>query len=291
MKVLSNRLFLMALVYAVMLVFFYAVYGNLITTAGAAVAAIGVLLCGLSLVSNNSWLRNWIPFLTIIFSYEALGGIYRAAESTRGVFEVYRLDHALWGFNMTGAVQTTLMSKSFTSFMTDVYALHLPLVVFSAFFLWYVNRRAYRKYLYSISLVVFLSLFTFLSLPSAPPWYSGQALNLLASNGASKSLYSTLSSIVESDPLAAFPSLHAGLALLFLYGMWSARRLYGVLAIPVVFLVLLSTVYLGQHFTVDLLAGGIYSLVGVFFAERFSSNIITGSRIRRVPKESRAERS
>lgn len=281
----------MTLAFALMLFFFYAIYGNLITTAGGVVAAIGVLLCGLALVSNNSWLRNWIPFLTIIFSYEALGGIYRAAESTRGVFEVYRLDHALWGFNMTGAVQATLMSKPFTSFMTDIYALHLPLVVFSAFFLWYVNRRAYRKYVYSISLVVFLSLFTFLALPSAPPWYSGQALNLLASNGASKSLYSTLSSIVESDPLAAFPSLHAGLALLFLYGMWSARRLYGVLAIPVVFLVLLSTVYLGQHFTVDLLAGGIYSLVGIFFAERFTSNVVIGSRIRRVPKESRAERS
>jgi len=65
--------------------------------------------------------------------------------------------------------------------MIWVYAIHLPLVVFSVVFPLYVSKSAYFKYLYSLVLVVLLALFTFLVMPSAPPWYTGQAVNLLAS--------------------------------------------------------------------------------------------------------------
>jgi membrane-associated phospholipid phosphatase len=264
----------MSVLYSSMLISFYSLYGVIFTEYGFAVMFLSVLICCISAVRRFPRLRVWIPYIIIIFSYEALGGVYRAAESIRGVFQVFRLDHAIWGFNLTGVLQSTLFSNTFTEFMIWVYALHLPLVVFSAVFLWYVSKSAYFKYLYSLVLVVLLALFTFLVMPSAPPWYTGQAVNLLTSTSESGSLYHSLSSVVESDPLAAFPSLHAGLVILFVYGLWSARRIYGVLAIPIAGLVLLSTLYLGQHFMVDLIAGGIYSLSGIVFSQKLAPQIV-----------------
>jgi len=186
------------------------------TEYGFIVTFLSVLICYISAVRRFPRLRVWLPYITIIFSYEALGSVYRAAESNRGVSQVFRLDHAIWGFNLTGALQSTLLSNSFSDFMIWVYAIHLPLVVFSVVFPWYVSKLAYFECLYLLVLVVLLALFIFLVMPSAPPWYSGQAVNLLASTSKSGYLYHSLSSIVESDPLAVFPNLHAGLVILFI---------------------------------------------------------------------------
>src|SRR5207247_10280646 len=114
------------------------------------------------------------------------------------------------------------------------YCLHLPLLIGSAILVWYSNRVLYKRYLYSLVACSDVSLIFDTIAPSAPPWYNGVASNLLATTSAqigSSSLFSELAkigSMIESDKLAAFPSLHAAYVVLFSYFTIKLKRTYGL---------------------------------------------------------------
>src|SRR5207302_2840672 len=92
-------------------------------------------------------------------------------------------------------------------------------------------------------------------------WYNGVASTLLATTSAqigSSSLFSELAiigSLIESDQLAAFPSLHTAYVVLFSYFTIKLKRTYALVSIPITVGVLFSTIYLGQHYIADLVAG------------------------------------
>jgi membrane-associated phospholipid phosphatase len=75
----------------------------------------------------------------------------------------------------------------------------------------------------------------------------------------------------ESDLFAAFPSLHAAYATLFSFFMFKLNRRFGLVSLPILFGVCFSTVYLGQHYLVDLLAGVAYALFSAYIVERLVS--------------------
>src|SRR5207244_10936081 len=62
-------------------------------------------------------------------------------------------------------------------------------------------------------------------------------------------------SLIESDKLAAFPSLHAAYVVLFSYFTIKLKRTYALVSIPIMVGVLFSTIYLGQHYITALVAG------------------------------------
>jgi membrane-associated phospholipid phosphatase len=75
--------------------------------------------------------------------------------------------------------------------------------------------------------------------------------------------------MIESDQFAAFPSLHGAYAVVFCYFMLKLDRRLAFLAVPVTLGVLFSTLYLGQHYAIDLIAGAVYALVPCMISERF----------------------
>ena len=158
--------------------------------------------------------------------------------------------------------------------MSLLYGLHFPLVIGSAILLWYSNKTLYKRYVYSLVASSYVSLIFYTLAPSAPPWYNGVASNLLATTSAqidSSSLFSELariSSLIESDKLAAFPSLHAAHIVLFSYFTIKLKRKYGLIGIPITVGVLFSTIYLGQHYITDLVAGVAVDAVCVLIATR-----------------------
>ena len=113
------------------------------------------------------------------------------------------------------------------------------------------------------------------------------SLHLLATTSAqigSSSLFSELArigSLIESDKLAAFPSLHAAYVVLFSYFTVKLKRIYGLVSIPITVGVLFSTIYLGQHYITDLVAGVAVAAASVLVVTRLdrkrslSSDILT----------------
>ena len=139
--------------------------------------------------------------------------------------------------------------------------------------LWYSNKFVYNSYMSSLVICSYVSLIVYVLFPTAPPWYNGVATNLLQTTTVSNSqgfvpTLIQLGEMIESDKLAAFPSLHAAYAVLFCYFTVKAKWIYGLASVPIMIGVLFSTIYLGQHYLVDIVAGAGVAIASSFITIR-----------------------
>ena len=260
----------MPLAYCMCLVLFYLVYGRLLQFLPLVFFLVAIPVVALLGPSRNL-LKYWTPLLLILLSYEALAGTVGAAAAADGVKSLYALDTSIWRFNFTGWLQATFSSPSLTTLATLLYAVHMPLVAFTAATVWFLRKDYFGKYVTAMALTSYSALATFIIFPTSPPWYAGAAANLLQGTSAStvSTSFAWLTNLVESDTFAAFPSLHGAYAIIFCYFMLKLDRRLGFVAIPVTFGILFSTIYLGQHYLIDLIGGALYALVPCMISERF----------------------
>jgi inositol phosphorylceramide synthase catalytic subunit len=114
------------------------------------------------------------------------------------------------------------------------------------------------------------ALITFVLVPTAPPWFSGVASNLFRGSGLDvvPAFLSPLSSIVVPDYFASFPSLHAAYTITCCYFLSKTSYRLGLVGGSIAGMTLFSTLYLGQHYAIDLLGGALYSLVPCLVIDR-----------------------
>ncbi len=261
--------------YFIIVLLTYVYFGVLLQSA-LGVISLALLPVTIVLGRAREFLRDWSPFLALLLSYEALQGIAGSLASSRGILSVYPYDKMLWGMNLTGQIQLTFYSEALTDIATTLYSLHFPLVAILATLLWYSNRSHFRGYVYALLISSYFSLLVFLAMPTAPPWYVGVASDIIAKPSSSTaslvpffSAIDNLTKSIESDKFAAFPSLHAAYALLFGYYATRLRYVYGLVAIPVTIGILFSTLYLGQHYLIDLIGGGAVAASAIIISNRY----------------------
>jgi len=236
----ENAFLLMPTSYGAVLVLWYAYYGVLFSFS-LGLVFLALLPLTLLLGRTAQFVKELTPFVVLLMSYEALQGV---AGSLTLAPVIHPAGSGV-SYGLIEAVQSAFLSRDLTDAMSLLY-LHFPLVIGSAILLWYSNKVLYKRYVYS--------------LVAAPPWYNGVVSNLLATTSAqigSSSLFSELArigSLIESDKLAAFSSLHAAYVVLFSYFTIKLKKTYGLVSIPITIGVLFSTIYLGQHYITDLVA-------------------------------------
>ncbi len=221
---------------------------------------------------TQEFIKNWMPLIILLLSYEALNGLAGTFASSGALLNLYSYDRLLWGFNLTGTVQSLWNSAPLTIFFVFIYSLHFPLVIIASVYFWYTDKAIYGKYASTLILTSYLALVTFLIMPSAPPWYSGIAKDLMHDTQGPSVLFSStlarLSSLFESDKFAAFPSLHTAYITLFSYYSVKVKLSLGLISLPLLVGVLLSTIYLGQHYVIDLIGGAAYALAVVLLVNK-----------------------
>ena len=261
---------LLPLAYCVCLGAFYVFYGRLLQFLPLVFFFIAIPIVAL-LGPSKGVLKYWTPLVLILLSYEALAGTIGSIAASDGVTSLYGLDSALWKFDLTGWVQSTFRSAPLTTITTLFYAVHMPLVAATAATVWFLRKDYFGKYVTAMALTSYSALATFIIMPTAPPWYVGAAANLLQGTSAStvSTSFAWLTNLVESDSFAAFPSLHGAYAIIFCYFMLKLDRRLALVAIPVTVSILFSTLYLGQHYLIDLIGGALYALVPCVISERF----------------------
>lgn len=175
-----------------------------------------------------------------------------------------------------------LQTRGLESYVLDRLAtgLHLiwfafPIVVGVALTVW--RRIRLFEYFGWLTVCWYLADFGFLVLPVIPPWMEDPALQrTLLERGWIE--YAAL----DSNPVAAFPSLHAGIPLavgLFLWFRVPGARWAAVASGVVALLTGAAVVYLGEHWVLDVVAG--WALAG-FVAWLFVSRRVRDV-IHRVP--------
>ncbi len=271
-SVLRKESYLVMLVaYVALLLFSYFRYGILFQFSLGMYALVSLPFILVVGRRRLVFLKSWIPFLIVFLSYEALQGLVSVVVANSGIISLYAIDAPLWGFNLTGAVQSALLSTTMTAVMTFFYSLHLPLVILTSMYLWYTDKPIYKKYIYAIIITSYCALVTFLLFPTAPPWYEGAAKNLLqgVNSAAPVQVYTSVMNLIEADKFAAFPSLHSAFAIIFLFYMRRRGRLHGLVALPITAGILFSTIYLGQHYLIDMIGGAVYSLSACLLVDWF----------------------
>jgi membrane-associated phospholipid phosphatase len=234
-----------------------------------------LLLPALVMRRGKLYLRDFGIFAALILVYSELRGVAHIVRPDPFYTPQLNLDKWMFG----GYVPTVELQKWFWSgsvhwwdeVIIDTAKLHFVVPPLFAFALWMKRRALFFRYASSFLLLSFAAAITFVLFPAAPPWAAGKTLltptvtKIDDSSWTSVSNSFSLSKIIEGNPYAAIPSLHAGYAMLcFLFVawlVWRKRWRWYVIVPAAVYPLALSfaRVYSGDHYVIDLLAGYLYA--------------------------------
>ncbi|WP_244929905.1 phosphatase PAP2 family protein [Nocardioides sp. W7] len=154
-------------------------------------------------------------------------------------------------------------------FFTTVYATHFLAGLTIAAVLWVRSRHEWMKWMRRYLGISFGALVVYILYPMAPPWmaseqgYMGEVTRI-TSRGWSDIGLDRVDLILQGvgNPVAAMPSLHAGIS--FLIAMYAVQRL----RTPWRFVLLLyplamstALVYFAEHYVIDVLAGALLAFL------------------------------
>lgn len=243
--------------------------------------AIGGALCALAAAVPRSrpLVRVWLPFVILYLCYRALRGVLLLIPDERGQHALLRAaDEALLGESPAWAL-SDLATPWLTELMAYAYALMfvLPMVVLVT-----LSVRGHATALRSAALALLLAFYggfiVFLLVPAKSPDIVYIFERPLSGHGfyeASMGAWTRLQQITFD----AFPSMHTCISTIALvhahrFGalLWPARpRTLFVLFVPAVVMLQLATLYLRQHYFVDLVAGWLLAALALWLAARLSA--------------------
>ena len=242
-----------------------------------------LLVIAVALGRGRTFITDWTPFLLLFLAYEAMRGYASKTNFAphdlsgmerwlfAGTIPTLTLQHAFYHAGVVGLQDIAAMIFYFMHFV-------LPIVV--GFVFWVTDREYYWRFIAALLLMCFLAFVTYLFWPSAPPWYqlhdalgnpavvkiNDQTVHSLWGFTAVTPLYHSF----NPNKFAAFPSLHAAFPMLAAVYAWQRYRLLAVGLALWSAAVMVSIVYLGEHYVVDVLVAIPYVAAATIIVEMFS---------------------
>jgi membrane-associated phospholipid phosphatase len=239
---------------------------------------LALLVIAVALGRGRSFITDWTPFLLLFFAYEAMRGY--ASKTNFAPHDLSGIER----FVFAGTIPTQTLQNAFyhpgVVGLQDIagmffYFMHFVLPIVIGFVFWVTSREYYWRFIAALLLMCFLAFVTYLFWPSAPPWWqlpnevvkiNDQTVHALWGFTAVSPIYHSF----NPNKFAAFPSLHAAFPMLAAVYAWQRYRLLAVgLALWSV-AVLVSIVYLGEHYVIDGLISIVYVAVATIIVETFS---------------------
>lgn len=159
------------------------------------------------------------------------------------------------------------------------YFLSIPVV---GVVIWRRLPAMLGPYLLGMAAVCLVSAVVHVLLPTAPPWVAGQlgrlptvyrpVVDLL--NGFVPGVYQYGLSVAGGNDVAAMPSVHSAAAAIIARATWGTKASW--LGIGYAVLMGLTLIYFGEHYLIDVLAGGALALICWHGVGRFSRAIPGG---------------
>jgi membrane-associated phospholipid phosphatase len=236
-----------------------------------------LLVIAVALGRGRTFITDWTPFLLLFLAYEAMRGF--ASKTNFAPHDLSGMERWLFA----GAIPTLILQRDFyhpgVVGLQDIvamifYFMHFVLPIVVGFVFWVTNREYYWRFVAALLLMCFLAFVTYLFWPSAPPWY--QLHDVVKINDETVHSiwgYTLVTPIYHSfnpNSFAAFPSLHAAFPMLATVYAWQRFRLLAVGLALWSAAVMVSIVYLGEHYVVDALVSIIYVAAATIIVEKFS---------------------
>ena len=243
---------------------------------------LALLLIAITLGRGRSFIVDWLPFLVLFLAYEEMRGF--ASKTGFAPHDLSGLERAVFG----GSIPTLVLQHAFyrpgVVSPQDLigmffYFMHFPLPIVVGFVFWYNRREHYWRFISALILMCFIAFATYLFFPSAPPWYQFPHEVVKINNATVATLWqgkyfvSQIYTSFNPNQFAAFPSLHAAFPALAAGYAWRRYRALSIALVGWSLAVLLSIVYLGEHYVVDALAGYVYVAVAMLIVELVSRRL------------------
>ncbi len=244
-----------------------------------------LLIPALVLRRSRVYLRDFGVFALLMLIYAELRGV--AHLISPNPFYTPQLDLDKWLFG--GTPPTVVLQQWFWHgtvqwydlLLIDVSKLHAIVPTLLAFALWTRRRALFFRFATTMLTLCLAAAITFAIFPAAPPWAAGHALLTPTVTQIDDTTWSaipsgiSLSSLVQSNPYAAIPSLHGGFAFLvflFVAGLaWRTRWRWPAFAVGLFYVLVLSfaRVYTGDHYVIDLVFGYLYAAAAYIGVNRY----------------------
>jgi len=217
---------------------------------------------------HRALLRDLLPFLILLISFQSL----RDFADNLSTVDVHVTDLISYekllfsGIIPSHYLQTTLTDLPYSPAIGVIasifYMSHFVVPVIVAMILWRKNRSLYWNFITGLLILSYLGFVTYVFYPAAPPWWATK-YGFLTDQPVYILSYSMPEAIQAAgpNPVAAMPSLHMAYPtyiMSFCIYVWG-RKLSWLIILPLG--VAFSTVYLGHHYVIDLIAGAVYALV------------------------------
>jgi len=237
------------------------------------------LLLPLALLEKDAkrFLTQWTPFYLIILAYDGLRGFADDLATRIDFMTLPTMERWLCGGILPTLWLQEWLDNPLEGWLGGLllvsYFGHFFIPVATCYVLWRRDHEAFRLTITSITAISLLGFATFLVFPAAPPWLAAQVdaippvkrlivyhLQSLTAGAGLPRLYVEM----NPNPIAPFPSLHAGYPLvLWLCIKEYAPRWQWPFAFNV-FLAAFSIVAFGEHYFVDVLGGWVYAILAFY---------------------------
>lgn len=221
----------------------------------------------------------------ILFDY--MKAIPNYLFNTVSIGDLYNLEKSIFGISSDGLTVTPneylkIHSNTFLDIVSGLfYLMWIPVPLAFASWLFFKNKKLFLFFSLTFVLVNFLGFVVYYIYPAAPPWYVqiygfgfqpgtlGNTAGLIRFDQyfdlpVFESIYSK-----SSNVFAAMPSLHSSYPLIVLYygikcRLKSVNIFFGVVMLGIWF----AAVYSSHHYIVDVLAGVICAVFGIWLFNR-----------------------
>lgn len=236
----------------------------------------------------REFVRDWAVFLASVVLFDASRGFVYAliARFELPVYMGYaiHLEKAIFGNPLlTNQVQHLLTPDGkatlFDRVLAVVYGSHFVLFLLYGLALWMIRPRDFGRFKVSMLLIMYLGVLGYLLIPTVPPWMAASMYYVIPpilELGAQifHSALPTITTAFEINPIAAMPSLHCAFPTLITLITFRHFKHWGWPMLGYSCLVYLSTVQLGHHYGVDVLAG--ITLALVVYGLIYGTDVIAG---------------
>ena len=221
-----------------------------------------------------SMLRRFLPFVAVLLVYESFRGMADKFNNHIDFLTAPHFDQFVFKNLPTIYLQDWLwrghtMWYDFVFYFA--YLLHFILPITLAVIIWKLREKQYWQFVNTYLVVAFGAFVTFFLLPAAPPWMASDLHYIPHITRISSDVWAAMGlknfpsvyNHISPNPVAAIPSLHsawATLLVIFVYKNFGKR--WALVSAIYPLLIYVGTIYEGEHYAFDVLAGILYGVAG-----------------------------
>lgn len=211
----------------------------------------------------SEFLFNFSPIVFVILTYESLGSLIPHLRSD--------IDHLLIkiDFYIFGQHPTLWMERFITPWFTDIMSLaylsyyFIPVILISVLYL-KDKTVEFNHAMFVLAFGYYLSFIGYILFPAIGPRFTLEHLYSIHLKGSfiTDFVRDTLNAL-EHNKRDCMPSGHTQIVLMVLYLASRYERLLFSIFLPIVCLLIISTVYLRYHYVIDLFAGFLFAVISI----------------------------